>query len=61
MTDRIHIRDLLLRGIVGINDEERRNCSVDILINITLDADTRPAGRSTRSRMRSTTVRLRSA
>ncbi len=45
MTDRIHIRDLLLRGIVGINDEERRNRQ-DILINITLDADTRPAGRS---------------
>ncbi len=45
MTDRIHIRDLLLRGIVGINDEERRNHQ-DILINITLDADTRPAGRS---------------
>lgn len=45
MTDRIHIKDLLLRGIVGINDEERRNRQ-DILINITLDADTRPAGRS---------------
>ncbi len=45
MTDQIHIKDLLLRGIVGINDEERRNRQ-DILINITLDADTRPAGRS---------------
>jgi 2-amino-4-hydroxy-6-hydroxymethyldihydropteridine diphosphokinase len=45
MTDRIQIKDLLLRAIVGINAEERRNRQ-DVLINITLHADTRAAGRS---------------
>jgi FolB domain-containing protein len=40
--DRIVIRDLLVRGIVGINAEERRNRQ-DILINVTMWADTRPA------------------
>lgn len=45
MTDQIQIKDLLLRTIVGVNDEERRNRQ-DVLINITLHADTRPAGRS---------------
>jgi D-erythro-7,8-dihydroneopterin triphosphate epimerase len=45
MTDEIHIRDLLLRTIIGINEEERRNRQ-DVLINITLHADTRPAGDS---------------
>ena len=45
MSDRILIKDLLLRTIVGINEEERRNRQ-DVLINITLHADTRPAGRS---------------
>ena len=43
MTDMIHIRDLLLRTIVGINEEERRNRQ-DVLINITLCTDTRTAG-----------------
>jgi FolB domain-containing protein len=43
--DKILIKDLLLRGIIGINEEERRN-KQDILINITLFADTSPAGRS---------------
>jgi dihydroneopterin aldolase/D-erythro-7,8-dihydroneopterin triphosphate epimerase len=37
-TDKIHIKELLLRTIVGINDEERRN-KQDVLINITLHAD----------------------
>ena len=37
-TDKIHIKDLLLRTIIGINDEERRN-KQDVLINITLHAD----------------------
>lgn len=43
MTDRIQIKDLLLRTIVGINEEERRN-QQDVLINIVLHADTRTAG-----------------
>jgi D-erythro-7,8-dihydroneopterin triphosphate epimerase len=45
MTDQIHIRDLLLRAIIGINDEERRNRQ-DVLINLTLDVDMRAAGES---------------
>jgi D-erythro-7,8-dihydroneopterin triphosphate epimerase len=45
MGDLILIRDLLLRTIVGINDEERRNRQ-DVLVNITLCADTRAAGTS---------------
>jgi len=45
MSDRIQIRDLLLRTIIGINEEERRNRQ-DVLINITLYADTRAAGAS---------------
>ncbi|MBM3120759.1 MAG: dihydroneopterin aldolase [Chloroflexi bacterium] len=43
--DRIEIRDLLLRGILGINPEEREKAQ-DILINLTLFADLGPAGRS---------------
>jgi FolB domain-containing protein len=43
--DRIEIRDLLLRGIVGINDWEREKPQ-DILIHITLFADLRSAGAS---------------
>lgn len=42
--DRIHIRDLLVRTIVGINDEERENMQ-DVVLNITLHADLREAGR----------------
>jgi FolB domain-containing protein len=45
MTDQIRIKDLLLRTIIGINEEERRN-QQDVLINITLFADTRAAGAS---------------
>ena len=45
MTDQIQIKDLRLRTIIGINDEERRNLQ-EVLINITLYADTRPAGLS---------------
>lgn len=40
--DRIEIHDLLLRCIVGINDSERKN-KQDVLINIVMWADTRPA------------------
>jgi len=43
--DRIEIKDLLLRGVIGINDWEREKPQ-DILINITLFADLRPAGLS---------------
>ena len=45
MADEILVKDLLLRTIIGINEEERRNRQ-DVLINITLDADTRSAGNS---------------
>ena len=37
-TDLIHIKDLLLRTIIGVNEEERRN-KQDVLINITLYTD----------------------
>ena len=37
-SDRIHIKDLLLRTIIGINDEERVKRQ-DVLINITLYTD----------------------
>ena len=43
--DKIVIRDLLLRGIIGINDDERVN-KQDILINLVIYADTRPAAAS---------------
>lgn len=43
--DRIIIRDMLLHGIIGINDDERVN-EQDILINLVMFADTRPAGAS---------------
>jgi len=36
--DQIHIKDLLLRTIIGINDEERRN-KQDVLINISMYAN----------------------
>jgi FolB domain-containing protein len=43
--DKIIIQDLLLRGIIGLNDWEREKPQ-DILINLTLFADLRPAGQS---------------
>jgi FolB domain-containing protein len=36
--DRIHIRDLLLRCVVGVNEAERRQ-KQDVVVNITLAAD----------------------
>ncbi len=45
MTDRIEIKDLLLRTIIGINTDERHERQ-DVLINLTLHTDTRTAGRS---------------
>jgi FolB domain-containing protein len=41
--DRIEIKDLLVRGIIGINDWEREK-KQDILVNITLFCDLRRAG-----------------
>jgi FolB domain-containing protein len=41
--DKIIVRDLLLRGIIGINPDERVN-KQDILINLVMYADTRRAG-----------------
>jgi FolB domain-containing protein len=43
--DKIIIKDLLLRGIIGINEDERVN-KQDILINVTLFADTTAAAAS---------------
>ena len=40
--DKVIIQDLLVRGIIGINDWERKRAQ-DILINITLFTDTRRA------------------
>lgn len=36
--DKIHIKEILLRGIVGINPEERIN-KQDVVISITMQAD----------------------
>jgi len=43
--DKIIIKDLLLRGIIGINEDERAN-KQDILINLVIFSDTRPAATS---------------
>ena len=43
--DRVHIKDLLVRGIVGINPDERTKRQ-DILVNVTMWADTRAAAAS---------------
>jgi FolB domain-containing protein len=43
--DRIVIKDLLLRGIVGINDWERKKRQ-DILINLVLETDLRRSAKS---------------
>jgi dihydroneopterin aldolase/D-erythro-7,8-dihydroneopterin triphosphate epimerase len=40
--DRVHIRDLAVPGILGINPDERVNRQ-EILVNATLWVDTRPA------------------
>lgn len=45
MPDRILIKDLLLRTIVGINDDERTERQ-DVLINLIVEADTRRAGQT---------------
>ena len=43
--DQIHIKDLVVRGIIGINPDERVN-QQDILVNVTLWADTTRAART---------------
>lgn len=43
--DKIIIKDLLVHGIIGVNDWERET-SQDILINIEIDADLSKAGAS---------------
>jgi len=45
MSDKILVQDLLIRGIIGIHDWEREK-KQDILINIEMEADCRPAGLS---------------
>mgnify|MGYP001815079629 CR=1 FL=1 len=40
--DRIHIKDLVVPGIIGINPEERTT-KQDVLVNATLWVDTSPA------------------
>jgi FolB domain-containing protein len=42
MADEIHIRDLKLRTILGLTEEERRDRQ-EVLINLVLFTDTRPA------------------
>jgi len=44
-TDRIHIRDLALRCVIGLYPEERRE-KQDIIINIALEADLAAAAAS---------------
>ena len=51
MNDQIHIKDLLLRTIIGINEEERR-AKQDVLINIVLYADTPMVSAATIRRVR---------
>jgi FolB domain-containing protein len=43
--DKIFIKDLSARGIIGVNDWEREKPQ-EILINVTLFVDTRQAGQS---------------
>ncbi|MCB9160247.1 MAG: dihydroneopterin aldolase [Caldilineaceae bacterium] len=43
--DQVFIRNLLVRGIVGINPDERKNRQ-DILVNVVMWTDTRAAGAS---------------
>jgi len=45
MTDRVLIRDLHLRCVIGANDWERE-VKQDVLINLEIHADLRPAGAS---------------
>ena len=46
-TDRIYIRDLALRCLIGVYPEERRERQ-DVIINVVLEADLAPAAASDR-------------
>ena len=43
--DKVFIKDLLVRGIIGVNDWERKKAQ-EILINVTVFTDTSKAGES---------------
>lgn len=43
--DKILIKDILVRCIIGVNDDERRE-KQDVIINISISVDLRQAGRS---------------
>ena len=43
--DQVLIKDLLVRGIIGINDDERKSPQ-DILLNIVLFTDSKAAAKS---------------
>jgi FolB domain-containing protein len=45
MKDKVIIKDLLARGIIGVNDWEREKAQ-EILINLEIEADLRAAGQS---------------
>lgn len=45
MGDHIILRDLLFRAIIGVNPDERTHRQ-DVLVNLELEVDTRPAARS---------------
>ncbi|KPK86132.1 MAG: dihydroneopterin aldolase [Phycisphaerae bacterium SM23_33] len=45
--DKIHIRDLLLRCVLGVYEAERKDRQ-DVVIHITMEADLRQAARSDR-------------
>ncbi len=45
--DRIIISDLLVRSIIGVREDERKD-KQDVLINLSLDVDLRKAGKSDR-------------
>ncbi len=47
LLDKIHIRDLSLRCVIGITEDERRE-KQDVNIDVTLRADLRQAGRTDR-------------
>ena len=43
--DQVLIKDLLVRGVIGINEDERKSPQ-DILVNVVLFADTEKASKS---------------
>jgi FolB domain-containing protein len=45
MTDTIFIKDLLVRTVLGVTDEERRD-KQDVLISVTLETDTSAPAKS---------------